>query len=188
MMASSSNSSSQNGLGGLLRSVGCTRRANHVVLVVGLMAWIAGSLVGGHRVLQSATDYYATAANAYDSCSTTTQTNDPHNLHISVLPLLPWEDETKEKSARFCVRWSEDDANNSNGTTLLDEWWTHHIEYVLEKANNTHLCLQLDDVASHKYLYKLRLYLNQFHTTCDRIHRRFMWSSGWGEFLYSSLI
>jgi hypothetical protein len=91
----------------------------------------------------------------------------------------------KGKSS-FCLRWSEDDANNNNNgtTSLLDEWWTHHIEYVLDKANDTHLCLKLQHVVSDQYLYQLRLYLNQFRTTtCDRIHQRYMWSSGWGEFL-----
>jgi hypothetical protein len=88
---------------------------------------------------------------------------------------------------RFCVNWSEDDANKKNGITSLDEWWTHHIEYVLDKANDTHLCLKLQHAESDQYLYQLRLYFNQFHTTCDRIHQRYMWSSGWGEF-YSHFI
>jgi hypothetical protein len=94
-MVASSSSSSRNGLGGHLRSVGCTRGANHVALLVGLVVWTTGFLVVGHRGLQSPMDYYVTAADVvYDSSPTKKQTTDPHQSHISILPLLPWEEET----------------------------------------------------------------------------------------------
>jgi hypothetical protein len=61
------------------------------VLIILVLMVVAG-LVGGYRGLKSSREYYANADGATKRKNV--HEDDPHNSHVSILPLLPWEVET----------------------------------------------------------------------------------------------
>lgn len=78
----------------------------------------------------------------------------------------------------FCMEWNANDALNRT-MQPFDDWWTHHPEYIMHSENETHYCVQRD-LKSVTTARMIQFYQNQFHTTCENIHMRYMWSSGWG--------
>ena len=96
----------------------------------------------------------------------------------------------KDVPSSFCHLWSSADAANHT-LQNFDEWYTHHphfrvvnetedmfcVETYCKAVNNTYHC---PDKHTHNILNDtLAFYSNQFESSCDRVHYRSMWSSGW---------
>jgi hypothetical protein len=76
----------------------------------------------------------------------------------------------------FCVTWDE---------VNLDEWWTHHVEYIIRQENTTHQCFQRDP-NPERALYLKQIHDNQFNrSSCaTNVHLRNLWvGAGWGKWL-----
>lgn len=74
---------------------------------------------------------------------------------------------------RFCIKWDHDNFD-------IDEWWTHHPEYVIELQNTTHQCFQREVSPEKSYFFR-EVYRHQFKTGCDPVFARYLRSSGWGS-------
>jgi hypothetical protein len=72
----------------------------------------------------------------------------------------------------FCVEWDQD-------TLDIDEWWTHHPEFVIELQNTTHQCFH-KEFSTEKSLFFTQVYKNQFPTECDTVVTLNLKNSGWG--------
>ena len=75
--------------------------------------------------------------------------------------------------ARFCVKWDHDAFD-------IDEWWTHHPEFVIELQNTTHQCFQREPSPEKSFFFS-EVYRNQFQNGCDPVFARYLRSSGWGS-------
>lgn len=73
----------------------------------------------------------------------------------------------------FCLRWEEKSID-------IDEWWTHHPEYVADEQNTTHECFRKERSLEKRRLFQ-RIYENQFHSRCDNLLKRPLRSAGWGS-------
>ncbi len=84
----------------------------------------------------------------------------------------------------FCQRWSASDAFNRT-LQPFDRWHTHHPNWIVTNETDDMFCLaeigsaQISQ-AYHPYIRNMLLfYANQFHSSCNLLHKRTMWSSGW---------
>ena len=55
---------------------------------------------------------------------------------------------------RFCLDWDPDGFD-------VDQWWTHHPDFVIERQNSTHQCFQLE-ANPEKLDFLRKMYRNQF--------------------------
>lgn len=74
-----------------------------------------------------------------------------------------------EAKKPFCVPWETD----------LDEWWTHHPDWVVSKENETHYCFSPMEDPEKAAAFR-KLYDIQFNGDCSNITTKQMWSSGFG--------
>lgn len=81
----------------------------------------------------------------------------------------------------FCQPWSSADAYNRT-LRPFDRWHTHHPTwFVVEQTDDRFCVAPSDGTTRHPHVGNLlKIYANQFHASCDAVHVRPMWSSGWG--------
>lgn len=90
----------------------------------------------------------------------------------------------------FCQRWSSSDAANRT-LQPFDAWYTHHPNWIITKETEDMFCVEPyceegsksypcpNDRRSNLVNDFWRYYNNQFKSSCDKVHYRSMWSSGW---------
>ncbi|KAL7492085.1 hypothetical protein ACHAWT_001704 [Skeletonema menzelii] len=90
----------------------------------------------------------------------------------------------------FCQAWSSSDATNRT-LSPFDDWHARHPNWIVtnetedmfcvepycEKGSNSYPCL--NDRRSKLINDYWTYYNNQFKSSCDKVHYRSMWSSGW---------
>jgi hypothetical protein len=76
-------------------------------------------------------------------------------------------------SQHFCLPWEQQSID-------VDNWWTHHPEYVADEQNTTHQCFRRERSPEKVQLFQ-RLYKNQFLSGCDNLLKRPLRSAGWGS-------
>jgi hypothetical protein len=96
--------------------------------------------------------------------------NDPH--HINMFHHV-------DKSKPFCLRWKPEDALNRT-LQPFDHWWVHHPTWVISEETDDTFCVKPGDEGSSMLQSLKMFYETQFNTTCNKLHWRTMWSSGWG--------
>eukprot|EP00542_Grammatophora_oceanica_P018468 CAMPEP_0194033042 /NCGR_PEP_ID=MMETSP0009_2-20130614/5854_1 /TAXON_ID=210454 /ORGANISM="Grammatophora oceanica, Strain CCMP 410" /LENGTH=411 /DNA_ID=CAMNT_0038673649 /DNA_START=364 /DNA_END=1599 /DNA_ORIENTATION=+ len=79
---------------------------------------------------------------------------------------------------QFCIDWNREVGLNRT-MRPIDDWWTHHPDFFVSVTNDTHVCFERD-IVSKRSQNLMKVYRHQFHKSCDRVHLREMWSSGWG--------
>ncbi|KAL7487548.1 hypothetical protein ACHAW6_013127 [Cyclotella cf. meneghiniana] len=84
-----------------------------------------------------------------------------------------------DKSKPFCLRWKTEDALNRT-LQPFDHWWVHHPTWIISEETDDTFCVKPGDEGSSMMQSFKLFYETQFNTTCDKLHWRMMWSSGWG--------
>ncbi|KAK1738447.1 hypothetical protein QTG54_011116 [Skeletonema marinoi] len=119
-----------------------------------------------------------------------TATNNANRWSSATSALPPGTVIRDDVSSPFCQRWSSVDAANRT-LQPFDEWYTHHPNWIITNETEDMFCIEPycekgstsypcpNDRRSNLVNDFWRYYNNQFRSSCDKVHYRSMWSSGW---------
>ena len=84
-----------------------------------------------------------------------------------------------DRTSPFCQRWLSSDALNRT-LQPFDNWHTHHPNWIVTNETDDMFCVEPGDRNNPHIRDFMKFYTNQFYSSCEKIHAREMWSSGWG--------
>ncbi len=172
-------------------------RRNHllwcILLMIGLFSVVPFVLLYGQLEMSTPPIHHNGAQshqnikNTNDEVMTATN-NGGRRSSEAALPHGTWIRD--DISSPFCQRWSSSDAANRT-LQPFDAWYTHHPNWIITNETEDMFCIEpYCEEGSNSYpcpndrRSKLindfwRYYNNQFLSSCDKVHYRSMWSSGW---------
>eukprot|EP00804_Cyclotella_cryptica_P014251 CCRYP_005665-RA/>CCRYP_005665-RA protein AED:0.17 eAED:0.17 QI:292/1/1/1/0.83/0.71/7/853/877 len=89
-----------------------------------------------------------------------------------------------DESKPFCLGWSPGDGLNRT-LQPFDHWWAHHPTWLISNETDDMFCMEPGDEGSSMMQSFKMFFETQFNSTCDKLHWRMMWSSGWGADLFN---
>ena len=98
---------------------------------------------------------------------------------------------SRDVSSQFCQQWTKSSAFNRT-LQPFDIWHTHHPNWIVTYESENMFCVEpyceegsdsypcsTNDRRSNLIKNFMIFYNNQFNSSCDKVHWRKMWSSGW---------
>lgn len=85
----------------------------------------------------------------------------------------------------FCQFWSASDASNRS-LQPFDLWHTHHPNWFVTSENEDEFCVAFEPDGKTPIVRNMMLfYANQFISSCNLVHTRYQWGSGWSADMWN---
>jgi hypothetical protein len=84
-----------------------------------------------------------------------------------------------DRTKPFCQSWVASDAENRS-LQPFDLWHTHHPSWIVTSESEDEFCVGVDLADKSPIIRNMmHFYTNQFLSSCQLVHTRYQWCSGW---------